>query len=154
MWKSHFKKINYTESYFSTKTANLRIPADWEVQTNWNHPTITSRAPQAHKALTLQSQQAVRKWMRRMWFPDNPSMGFFGFFLLRLDSVSLHVNCKPPYFSSCVVYGDSPSSALTISLAGSCTCGVSEYSSEMTVSQMWGCQNDQLFLFDFFFCFF
>lgn len=68
------------ESYFPTKTANLRIPADWEVQTNWNHPTITSRAPQAHKVLTLQSQQAVRKWMRRMWFPDNPSMGCFFFF--------------------------------------------------------------------------
>lgn len=51
---------------------------------------------------------------------------------------SLHVNCKPPYFSSCVVDGDSPRSALMISLAGSCTCGASEYSSEMTVSQMWG----------------
>lgn len=36
----------------------------------------------------------------------------------------------------CVVDGDSPRSALIISLAGSCTCGVSEYSSEMTVSQM------------------
>lgn len=50
---------------------------------------------------------------------------------------TLHVNCKPPFFSSSVFDGDSPSSALMISLAGSCTCGVSEYSSEMTVSQMW-----------------
>lgn len=60
-----------------------------EVQTytaQWNHPNITSRAPQSHKVLlefahlSHNKQSRVRTWMRRMWFPDNPSIYFIIFF--------------------------------------------------------------------------
>lgn len=60
-----------------------------EVQTytaQWNHPSITSRALQSHKVLLAfahlshNKQSRVRTWMRRMWFPDNPSIYLFFFF--------------------------------------------------------------------------
>lgn len=85
--------------------------------------------------LTLQLQKRGQKTNET----DVVSRQFkYGFFLRRLDSGSPRVNCKPVCVSWCVVDKDLPSSALMISLAGSCTCGVSEYSTVMTVSQMWG----------------
>lgn len=134
-----------------------------EVQTytaQWNHPSITSRAPQSYKVLlefahlSHNKQSRVRTWMRRMWFPDNPSIYFIIFFLTeawlslsacRLQTtIFLIVCCRRQLTQLCLddlvgwfvhlrcqwilIWNDSVTNV--------------------------GCSNDQLFLFDFFFFFF
>lgn len=130
----NFKNESFKVNRFLTKNTHLRIPADGADVHSQGEITL-QLSVEHHNSLSSflcgSSSQKVNE-------VDVVFNNLIMFILLRFDSVFLNVNCKPPYFSSCGVNGDSPSSALMISLAGSCICGASEYSSEMTVSEMEG----------------